>query len=130
MTNQVRQHRVRPVNLDLFRFHFPLTAVTSITHRITGVALFLGMWVLLYFLHLALRDDGSERLSVLLESSWSKGMLVLLVACAVFHLVAGAKHLLMDWHIGESLKAARMMSWSAWFLSVSLTLLVALAFWW
>lgn len=130
MTNQVRQHRARPVNLNLFRFHFPLAAVTSITHRITGVALFLGMWVLLYFLHLGLEDDGSGGLSAVLGSFSGKGVLALLAACATFHLAAGFKHLLMDLHIGETLDASRMLSWSTWLLTLLLTGLVVLALWW
>ncbi|MEC8021955.1 MAG: succinate dehydrogenase, cytochrome b556 subunit, partial [Pseudomonadota bacterium] len=30
----------RPINLDLTQFSFPLPALASITHRITGVILF------------------------------------------------------------------------------------------
>ena len=33
----------RPVNLDLSTIHFPLPALTSITHRVTGVILFVGL---------------------------------------------------------------------------------------
>ncbi len=129
MKNQVQQPRERPVNLNLFRFHFPLAALTSITHRVTGGLLFLGVWVLLYLLHLALQDDGSAQLSVILASVWGKGVLVVLAACAVFHLLAGVKHLLLDLHIGETLGVSRALSWSTWVLSVLLTALVALALW-
>ena len=31
----------RPVNLDLTTFHFPVTAIASILHRVCGVILFL-----------------------------------------------------------------------------------------
>lgn len=128
MSNQ-QQGETRPINLNLFRFHFPLSAVTSITHRITGVLLFLGVWLLLYLLHLALQPGGSAELSEILESIWGRGVLVLLAACAIFHLVAGFKHLLLDLHIGESLEASRALSWSTWLLTVVLTALVALALW-
>ena len=30
----------RPVNLDLTTFHFPVTAIASILHRVCGVILF------------------------------------------------------------------------------------------
>ena len=33
----------RPVNLDLSTIQFPLPALTSIAHRITGVILFIGL---------------------------------------------------------------------------------------
>ena len=127
--NQVQQPRERPVDLNLFRFHFPLVAVTSITHRFTGGLLFLGVWVLLYLLHLALQEDGSAQLSAILVSYWGKGILLLLAACAIFHLLAGFKHLLLDLHIGETLEVSRTLSWSTWLLTVLLTALVALALW-
>ena len=34
----------RPVDIVLWPFYWPLAAITSITHRITGVALFVGDW--------------------------------------------------------------------------------------
>ena len=129
MTDQVQEGRERPVNLNLFRFHFPIAAVTSITHRITGILLFLGVWVLLYLLHLALQEDGSEQLSSILGSIWGRGVLVLLAACTIFHLLAGVKHLLLDLHIGETLEASRALSWSTWLLTALLTAAVTLALW-
>ena len=44
----------RPVNLNLLAFSFPLAAIVSITHRITGVVLFVGLAFALYALDLAL----------------------------------------------------------------------------
>ena len=37
----------RPINLDLTKFSFPLPALTSITHRVAGVILFVGIIFLL-----------------------------------------------------------------------------------
>ncbi|MCH1448834.1 MAG: succinate dehydrogenase, cytochrome b556 subunit, partial [Litoricolaceae bacterium] len=34
--------RERPVNLDLTTFSFPITAIASILHRVSGVILFFG----------------------------------------------------------------------------------------
>ena len=44
----------RPINLDLTQFSFPLPALASITHRITGVILFGGLLFALYALDLSL----------------------------------------------------------------------------
>ena len=38
----------RPINLSLTKFSFPLAAIASITHRITGILLFVGIAFLLY----------------------------------------------------------------------------------
>ena len=43
----------RPVNLNLLAFSFPLAAIVSITHRITGVILFVGVAFALYALDMA-----------------------------------------------------------------------------
>lgn len=128
-TKNQQFRRARPVNLNLFRFHFPLSAVTSITHRLTGGLLFLGVWLLLYLLHLALQDDASAQLSAILASIWGKGALMLLGACAIFHLLAGIKHLLMDLHIGESLQVAQGLSCSTWLITVLLTAFLIAALW-
>jgi len=40
----------RPVNLDLGTFRFPITAIASIMHRISGVILFFGSFILLALL--------------------------------------------------------------------------------
>ena len=44
----------RPVNLNLLKMSWPIAAIASITHRITGVVLFVGVAFCLYALDLAL----------------------------------------------------------------------------
>ena len=51
----------RPVNLNLFAFSFPLTAIVSITHRITGIILFGGVAFALYVLDMALASGLLRR---------------------------------------------------------------------
>ena len=46
----------RPVNIDLTTIRFPLTAILAITHRITGVIIFVGVAILLYLLGLSLES--------------------------------------------------------------------------
>ncbi len=40
------------INLNLFSIDFPITAITSIIHRITGVLLFFFIPIALYFFKL------------------------------------------------------------------------------
>lgn len=102
-------HRERPVNLALTKFSFPLAAIASITHRITGVVLFGGMAVLLYLLGLALRSpDGFAEAHALVAMPIVKLVLLAIVAALVFHIVAGVKHLFLDFHIGDSLEGGRL----------------------
>ena len=97
----------RPVNLDLTTVKFPLPAITSILHRISGVGLFLGIGVVLYFLQLSLESEaGFERVLELLRATPVKLTIWLILAGLLYHLIAGIKHLLMDWGLGESREGA------------------------
>lgn len=97
----------RPVNLDLTTVKFPLPAIISILHRISGVGLFLGIGIILYFLQLSLESEaGFERVLELLRATPVKIMIWLILAGLLYHLIAGIKHLLMDWGLGESREGA------------------------
>ncbi|MBK51868.1 MAG: succinate dehydrogenase, cytochrome b556 subunit [Gammaproteobacteria bacterium] len=97
----------RPVNLDLTTVRFPLPAITSILHRISGVALFFGIGVMLYLLQLSLESRaGFDRVIELMATGPIKLILWLILSGLLYHLIAGVKHLLMDWGMGESREGA------------------------
>ena len=104
----------RPVSLSLSpaKFRWPVTAMASIAHRLTGVGLFAGFAWLLYLLDLALTSPaGFARAAALLADSGAKLGLLAVLALLAYHLLAGIKHLLLDMHIGDTLAAARRGSW-------------------
>ena len=97
----------RPVNLDLTTVKFPLPAITSILHRISGVSLFFSIGVMLYLMQLSLESEaGFEQVLELLRATPVKLMVWLILAGLLYHLIAGIKHLLMDWGLGESREGA------------------------
>jgi len=118
-------HRERPVNLSLTKFSFPLAAIASITHRITGVVLFGGMAVLLYLLDLSLGSpDGFAQAQALLAAPVVKLVVLAILAALTFHIVAGIKHLFLDFHVGDTLAGGRLGAQ----ISIAVTVvLVALA---
>tara|TARA_B100001105_G_scaffold255264_1_gene253825 strand:- start:1008 stop:1382 length:375 start_codon:yes stop_codon:yes gene_type:complete len=94
----------RPVNIDLTTFKYPLTAITSILHRISGIVIFAGVALLLYLLQLSLESAaGFAEVTALLDNMLIKFLSWSVLAALLFHLIAGVKHLLMDMGIGESL---------------------------
>ena len=94
----------RPVNIDLTTFKYPLTAITSILHRISGIVIFAGVALLLYLLQLSLESAaGFAEVTALLDNMLVKFLSWSVLAALLFHLIAGVKHLLMDMGIGESL---------------------------
>ncbi len=99
----------RPVNLNLFSMSWPLAALASITHRITGVVLFVGVGFALYALDMALASPAGYAEAVALVRT-PFGMLVFwgLLLALIYHILAGVKHLLLDFHFGDSLQAAQI----------------------
>jgi succinate dehydrogenase / fumarate reductase, cytochrome b subunit len=97
----------RPVNLDISTIQLPLAAITSITHRISGVVIFVGLAGLLWILDSSLSDEsGFAAVSNLLTSGLSKFLLWGVLTALGYHTVAGCKHLLLDMGVGESKEAA------------------------
>jgi succinate dehydrogenase / fumarate reductase cytochrome b subunit len=110
----------RPIYLSLTQFNFPLAAIASIVHRITGAILFVGIALLLYLLDCALDSAaGFAHARALLDLPLVKLCLFGVVATLTYHLVAGIKHLLLDFHVGDSLAGGR--------LAAQLTIVVSLA---
>ena len=120
----------RPVNLDLSQFHFPLPAITSILHRISGIIIFLGMAVLLWGLDLSLQGESSFNRAVEIFSGFFPTLILWgILAALLYHLVAGIKHLLMDMGIGENLESAQNGAKAVIAVSVVLILLAGVMIW-
>ena len=120
----------RPVNLSLPGLFaaMPVTAVASILHRITGIVLFAGALYLCYLLDLALGDQaGFAGAATVVATPLGKLALWAILAALGYHLFAGVKHLLLDFHLGDTLAGARIASWISIVLAVLAA--VAAAFW-
>lgn len=118
----------RPVNLNLFVFRWPITAITSILHRISGVFIFLGTAVLLYLLELSLSSEaGFAEAAALLDGGLMKFVIWAVTAGILYHLIAGIKHLFMDLGIGETIEGGKM---GAILVLVAGTLAIAAAGYW
>ena len=97
----------RPINLDITTIKFPLAAIASILHRITGVILFVGTSVLLYLLQLSLTSEAGFNSALELSNRVSVKLVIwALIVCIAYHLIAGLKHLLLDLGFGETKVAA------------------------
>ena len=115
----------RPVFVDLLRIQLPVGALTSITHRITGIILALAIPLGAYLLDMSLRDPESyARVAALLGAMPSRVAAVVLTWALAHHMLAGIRHLLSDIDVGSRLPIARR---SAWFVNVSGLAIAALA---
>jgi len=118
----------RPVNLDISTIHLPIAAYTSITHRISGVIVFVGVAILLWMFDLSMSsEEGFNQIKDLMTSPLMKFIVWGILSALAYHLVAGVKHLLMDMGIGETKEAAPLGAKIT--LVVSLILIVSLGVW-
>lgn len=98
----------RPVNLNLLAFRWPIPAITSILHRISGVFIFFGIAALLYLLDLSLSSQaGFDEATALLSGTTVKLVVWAVASGILYHLIAGIKHLIMDLGIGETLEGGK-----------------------
>ncbi|MCY4129114.1 MAG: succinate dehydrogenase, cytochrome b556 subunit [Gammaproteobacteria bacterium] len=108
----------RPVNLDLTAFRFPIAAIASILHRISGVVLLFGVGYFTYLLSLTLESPESFDWVFNAVGTTYHGVLAWTVLTAVsYHFFAGIRHLLMDFHIGISLRASSRSAWTTLILT-------------
>ncbi len=120
----------RPVNLNLFKMSWPVAAIASITHRVTGVVLFVGVAFALYALDLALSSEaGFAEAAALMQTPLARLIFLGLLLGLVYHLVAGIKHLLLDFHLGDSLEAARIGAYAVIGVSIVITLVLGALLW-
>lgn len=102
-------HDTRPVNLDLTKFEFPITALASITHRVAGVILFAGIAFLLFGLEKSLSSAaGFDEFLTIMQSPVAKFIAWGLLSGLIYHFVAGIKHLLLDLEIADTLEGSRL----------------------
>lgn len=99
----------RPVNLDLRTIRFPLTAIVSILHRLSGLFIFISVPFLLWALAASVDSPESfYHLQSCLTQPGMKALLTLLIAATIYHTFAGMRHILMDCGLGESLQSGRL----------------------
>jgi succinate dehydrogenase / fumarate reductase cytochrome b subunit len=102
----------RPVFFNLAQIQMPVGALTSITHRVTGILLALGIPYGVYLLDLSLQSPQSFAQLTGLFHRWSfKVAAVVFIWALAHHLLAGTRHLLSDIDVGSLLPAARRSAW-------------------
>tara|TARA_A100001037_G_scaffold303961_1_gene339343 strand:+ start:1397 stop:1771 length:375 start_codon:yes stop_codon:yes gene_type:complete len=112
----------RPIYISLTKFSWPITAISSIAARITGVILVLSLGPFGWLLDLALGSEaGFLEAKGVLQLPLPKLFLILCLGALFYHFFSGIKHILMDFGYGEELVTAKKVSVSIWILSVCAT---------
>ena len=120
-------NNARPLSPHLSIYRWPITMVSSILHRATGVAMAVGYVVLVGWLFDA--ASGPEVYDKFLSVMDSTIGCVLLVGWSFaffYHLSNGIRHLV--WDTGRGLEKEQATA-SAWFV-IAASIVLTAAFWW
>lgn len=118
----------RPISPHLQVYKLPHTAILSILHRATGVALAAGSLVIVYWLSALVAGPEAYANATDFLGSWF-GKLILFgwTAALFYHLCNGARHLLWDMGYGFDLPTTNLGNKVIVGAAVVLTILVWIA---
>ncbi len=119
----------RPLSPHLQVYRLPLTGLISITHRMTGVLLSLGVVLTVYMLLIVSQGDSAyAQLQSLLNTIWLQLLLWGFIYALFFHLCHGVRHLIWDAGFGFERDSMDRYAVIELLASVLLTLFVYLWF--
>ena len=132
----INHKKTRPVYINLFKIKLPVSAISSITHRLAGIYIFfITLPLSLYLLYFSTRSyndfvtlENNFNNSVYLSTFVAFSLLVF-----IYHVLTGVRHLLQDIHIGESLSASKFSSYivfAIWFLLIIFVIFELFLIWW
>jgi len=120
----------RPVNINLIKIKLPISALTSITHRLAGMYIFFITYplsVFLFYISISSSESFINLTNMLINSIYISTFVAFSYLVLWYHILTGVRHLIMDMHIGESLDASKYSSILVlllWVLSVIATFTV------
>ena len=100
----------RPVYLDLTKIRLPMSAFSSITHRLSGMYIFfVTLPLILYVIDQSLssRSSFDKLADDIVSISFFSFFLFISISIFWYHILTGIRHLIMDFfHVGESLNGS------------------------
>lgn len=120
----------RPKNLDLATFKFPITAIASILHRVSGIIVFIALAILLILLNYSLSSQSDFARIV----GYFDNLMMLFVMWGsltglAYHLVFGVRHMIQDLGYWEEMDSASLSAKGGFVVTVVLSLLAGVLVW-
>ena len=117
----------RPLSPHISIYRWPVTMVTSILHRATGLAMAAGFIVLVSWLFDAASGPAMyEKFLGVMDSTIGCVLLVGWSFAFFYHLANGIRHLV--WDTGRGFEKEHATA-SAWFV-IAVSVILTAAFWW
>ncbi len=120
----------RPVNLQLNTISFPPAAITSILHRITGVALFFALMFLIWAWAVSVSSvEGFDFVKQQMDGPLGKFVAIGSISALIYHILGGVRHMIMDLGHWEELESGNLSAKAIIALWIILTIVVGVALW-
>ena len=119
-----------PIYLNLLKIQLPIAGISSITHRVSAVGIFVLLFPFLSLLLLAMSSEsGFEIARSYYEIILVKVFFNLLVAGLTYHYISGFRHLIMDFGYWETLEAGRKSAIGTFLVSFILLVIFTMIIW-
>lgn len=120
----------RPVNLDLNTIAFPPSAISSILHRVTGVAMFFALIFVMWAWAQSLASaEGFDFVKQTIDGIVGKIVLIGTVVAFSYHLLAGIRHMIMDAGYWEDLQSGNRSAEITIGLWIVVSIILGVALW-
>ena len=120
----------RPVNLQLNTISFPPSAIVSILHRATGVALFFALLLVIAAWAGSLQSKESfDMVSEIMTGVIGKLLVIGTVSALTYHILGGVRHMFMDLGHFEELESGNSSAKFIIGLWIVLTIVMGVLVW-
>ena len=101
---------IKPTYINLFKIQLPLSAFLSISHRVSGIMIFFMVLPFFAYILNILLDSPASFISYMdayNSSIFLRTFVLFNILIFEYHVIAGIRHMLMDFHlISETLSAS------------------------
>lgn len=120
----------RPVNLDLNTIKFPPSAISSILHRVTGVAMFFALLFVIWAWAVSLSSAESfAEIQMMMNGVIGKIITIGTISALTYHILGGIRHGIMDMGYWEEIKSGNLSAQIVIGLWIVLTIAVGVVLW-
>lgn len=129
----IQAHKVkkqRPVNLQLNTISFPPSAIVSILHRVTGVAMFFALIFVIWAWAVSVNSlDGFNMVQDVMAGPLGKFVAIGTISALTYHILGGVRHVIMDMGYWEEIKSGNSSATATIVLWILLTVAVGVVLW-
>tara|TARA_B100000767_G_scaffold242092_1_gene238947 strand:- start:881 stop:1267 length:387 start_codon:yes stop_codon:yes gene_type:complete len=124
-------NKTNPVDIQFGKFSWPITAIASITHRVSAVVIWVGLGILLGCIYYAKQSpEAFDQLAQLIEEYFIGQFIVWgLLTAFGYYCMGTIKHLIQDMGYCEEFSSGKIISWVAISLGVILSILAGVYVW-